>query len=1060
MKALWLITIFLFSFEAAQAACSSPSGSSGDIRWDATQTSINWCNGTTWVNPIIGPGLSCTTEPQGRITNISSSVQFCDGTFWQIMKGTQMDFCLGDIPGTFRWDSNRMLMKFCDGINWHAMYDAKVPNVASMQINNGDSFTRLNNLRINLSASSTETYSKITHFCFKHSPSGTVPAAPDKNDSCWSAVNLPSPGISPENSISFANFFYSIGFTPATYTLYGWVKNGADLISSLSMSGSGTTGVDKAMINYDPGSPPVILNVFATRSDSSPIPPQPADLVIPAGNDVIIKWKLTDDEILPSNPIEISYTTDEVNFHVIASNLSNSAHSGCSVDGATSTGCYRWANGSPANTYFKIRVQALDDGGLSSIASAEPNNMTPFKIIAGTTDPGLGGSAASAVIFPVTVSPQYTAAGSFVVRDNGTMYIVESRGLMVIDPNDGNYKLFFDYSGTQVDGPYGTAKIAQRPYRIALDYQDRLLIYETGRVRRFNFTTNQLTTIVGGGSSTGNGTAALDYSINQTIHNPPGLIFNPLPNGDIWFQTGSDTHVARDSGAKIRVYKASDMKVYETSLTGIGANGDASYNPGGYGTYNYGIAFNPITSQVTHVRSRSIVPTVGGHSPYGVSYDPATGATTTPHIPYLSYWGDDPTITSRTGEMYSLDRFSNIGMWKYNSSTNSWDRIIGNGQKGQCPDGTPALSCATDMTDAFVTAQNQIFIVDHGLIRTLDSSGNLITIFGQSLIYGDGDLAVNARINDTNYIDLSKDGKIVFVDSTEHVIREFAPDGNIIRVAGNGIDAGADLVTPANAQPVSASYWGAVYSMSVDPTDGTIYFPRQGTYLSKIDRSTGLWVDIAGFGGTSYSTADGLSGNQVWFDGYNQGALGFNGSSVLRHFYRWNGSYGEEFFIKSYDKDTGTQSAFAGIHGAQTVGSIDECGDNTPLASCGVPSNMNVLSKAQWDSANSRWLLAQNGSNRIRTAVEGGNWGTLVALPRGMNSFKYVVKPSGPHVYYCSGARMFKYNITTSTETQLYWPSPTVGCYGLSLVWHPTRQSIIFPIKQNGLGAIAEILDP
>lgn len=1059
MKAFWILTLFIFSIQIANANCLSPDGTRGDIRWNSTQQSINWCNGTTWVFPVIGPGLSCTTEPAGRITNVGASVQFCDGTFWQNMKGTQMDFCLGDIPGTFRWDQTRMLMKFCDGINWHAMYDAKVPSVTAMQINDGDTFSRLNNLRLNLTATSTDPYSKITHFCFKHSPSGIAPATPDKDDSCWSPVNYPSPGIQPENTITFSNFFYSIGFTPATYTIYGWVKNGADLISSLSMSGNGSTSVDKASIDYDPGSPPVLLNVFATNSNTSPIPPQPADLLIPAGQDVIIKWKLSDDEILPSTPVELSYTTDEVNFTVIASNLSNTAHAGCTVDGATSTGCYRWVNGSPASTYFKVRVQALDDGGLSSIASAEPNNMTPFKIIAGTTDPGLGGSAASAVIFPVTPSSTSTGAGAFVVRDNGTMYFADSRGLMVIDPADGKYKVFLNYSGTQVDGPYGTATIRQRPHRLALDYQDRLLIYDYDRIRRFDFTTNQLTTIIGGGSSTGNGTAALDYLINPSVSYPSGYIFNPLPNGDIWFQTGNDLFVARSSGVKIRYYKASDGKIYEITPSGIGGQGDAAYDPSGYATYNFGLAFNPITSQVTHIRSRSIVPTTGGHIPYGVSYDPVTGLTTTPHIPFASYWGDDPTITSRTGEMYTIDRFSNIGLWKYNPSTNTWDRLIGNGQKGQCPDGTPALSCATDFTDAYITSLNQIFVVDHGLIRTLDSNGNLITIFGQSLIYGDGDLAVNARINETNFIDLSKDGKIVFVDSVEHVIREFTPDGTIERVAGNGIDAGADLVNPAKNQPLSAGYWGGVYNMVADSTDGTIYFPRQGSYLSKIDRTTGLWVDIAGYGGTSYATADGLPGNQVFFDGYNQGPFGFNGSTLLRHTYRWNGVEGIDFFIKAYDKNTGTQSAFAGISGPQTHTSIDQCADGTDPTTCGVPANGNTMTNAQWDAANSRWLITQNGSNNIRT-VTAGLWGTLVSLPRGVNSFKYVVKPSGPHVYYCSWGRMFKYNISTSTETQLYWPSGTVGCYGLSLVWHPTRQSIIFPIKQNGLGAIAEILDP
>lgn len=1064
MKIFWIALLIIFPLSNAIGACGSPVGNNGAIRWDTTESSIKWCNGTSWVNPVIAPGLSCAGNPAGKIAYDSVKMQFCDGTFWQSMQGNQLDFCLGDIPGVFRWDHGRRLMKFCDGVNWYAMFQSYAPVVNSLSINGGAVSTRLNNLSLHLSGSSSETASYVTHFCFKHNSTGTAPSAPDKDDSCWVPVNFPSPGIEPGNAITFSNFFYSIGFTPGTFSVFGWVKTGADTISSLSNSGNGTSGIDVATIDYSPGSPPTLLNVFATNSDSSLIPPGPTDLAIPVGNNVFIKWKLIDDEALPGTPVELSYTTDEVNFTVIATGISNSANPGCSVDGATSTGCYLWSGGSPTNSYFKIRVRALDATGLSAIASAEPNNMSNFKILAGATDPGLGGSAASAIIYSFNkFASQDTGAGNFVVRDNGTFYINDDRGLMTIDPNDGKYKIFLPYTGTATDGALASATLRARPIKIALDYNDRLLIFDHDRIRRVDFNTQTITTIIGGGSSTASGTLASDFEIIAPADRPAALLFTVLPNGNIWFQSRPDTYlVTRGAGGgKIRIYQASDDKVYEWSPSGVGSLEDAGFDPDPYAVYNLGISFNPLTSEITRIRSRSIIPVPGGHAPRSVSYDPTTGQTTTPHVPFVSYWGDDNTIVSRNGEMYSAERFSNPGFYKYNSSTNIWDRIIGTGVKGQCNDGTPATSCPVDITDAFITSQNQIFFIDRGLIRTLDDSGNVITIFGQSLRYGDGELAVNARMSYTPFVDLSSAGKIVFVDASEHVIREFTPDGTIELLAGNGTDSTPDTTGFAKDQPLTAGYWGGPYPLATDVTDGTIYFTRGGTVLSKLDRSTGKWVDIAGGGATTYASADGLLGNQILFDGYNHGPLGFNGTYLLRHSQRWNGTFHPDGLIKAYDKTTGTQSSFAGIAGVEVGTSIDNCTDGTALTACLVPSNFNhALTRARWDATNSRWLILQNGSTKIRTAVQGGNWGTLVTLPRGVDNFEYVMKASVPYVYYCSGGRIYKYNISTSSETALSWPSTSMNCYGPSLVWHPARQSIIFPITQNGLGAIAEIRDP
>ena len=1054
-----IILFFILSFNSvAQAACGSPAGQSGQTQWIAAANSVKWCNGQDWVNPVVAPQLSCSGTPAGTINYVSSDLQFCDGAFWQSMKGVSVGSCAGELPGTITWDTTRYLMKFCDGMNWNAMYTATAPEMNSLGINGGAGSTNSNNLKIDFSGLSPDMASNITHFCLKYTTTGVAPADPTASDSCWTPVNFPSPGIQPATNISFSDYYYSIGFTPGTYTVYGWVKNGVGYMSALVNGGTGSDHYDFRTIDFNPGSPPVLINVFATNSDSPAVPPSTTDLIISGGSDVYIKWKLTDELALPATPLSLYYTTDEVNFVLIANNIANTAGAGCSIDGVNSTGCFKWTAGSPTSSYYKIRIKATDSSDLNAFLSSEPINMGLFKFLAGTTDPGLGGSAASAVMF-ATPGGIGSASQTFVVRDNGMMFLCDDRGLMYVDPSDGNYKLFLPYTGVRTDGAISGASLKVKPFKIALDYQDRLLIYDHDFIRRVDFTTNQITTIIGGGAFTSSGTLASDFDLVSPGNNV-SLLFTPLPNGDLWFQTGPDINVPnRSSGTKIRIYKASDNRIYTLVPTGVGSLEDGAFDPSGYPLYNMGISFNPISSAVTAIRSRAVIPTVGGHTPRSTNYHPVTGVATAPHIPFFGYWTDDATITSRNGEMYAVDRFGLNGIFKYNSGTNSWDRMLGAGPKGQCPDGTPALSCNVEVTDAYINTQNQIFFMDRNRIRTIDGSGNVLTLFGQSLAFGDGGFAASARVSDVYWMDRTDNGKIAFVDNKEFVMREFAPDGIINKIAGNGADQAANNVTPAATQGITPNYWGGMYPMVADPTNGTIYYTRDGGLISKLDRSTGVWVDVAGGGGTHYTAADGQPGNQIAMAGYPMGPFGFNGTQVLRHFHEWNGSTNVNAFIKSYNVSDGTQSALAGITGF-VGGSIYDCADGTNLTTCAIQSNHSPLSKAHWDGANNRWLLHQIWSQRIRTATPGGNWGTLLDLPRGVSTFTHVMKAGVPYLYYCDGSRIYKYNLNTATETALFWPSSTINCYGYSMVWHPTRQSIIFSIKQNGLGAIAEIVDP
>jgi hypothetical protein len=242
------------------------------------------------------------------------------------------------------------------------MYVATTPGVSTIAANDNVNFTNRNVLSMDLTASVTDGASLITHVCLKHSTTASPPAAPAATDGCWIPVTLL--GGVPATSINLTNFFYNVGFTPGNYSIYAWVKTGADRISALTNGGNGTASQDFDAISFSPGFPPVLSNVFATNSDTPTIPPTGTNLILAPGGNVFVKWKLTDDEALPGAPIEISYTTDEITYTTISSGLVNGDNGGCTVTAVTHSGGFVWSGGAPASAYFKVRVKATDAAGL------------------------------------------------------------------------------------------------------------------------------------------------------------------------------------------------------------------------------------------------------------------------------------------------------------------------------------------------------------------------------------------------------------------------------------------------------------------------------------------------------------------------------------------------------------------------------------------------------------------------------------------------------------------------------------------------------------------------
>lgn len=129
----------------------------------------------------------------------------------------------------------------------------------------------------------------------------------------------------------------------------------------------------------------------------------------------------------------------------------------------------------------------------------------------------------------------------------------------------------------------------------------------------------------------------------------------------------------------------------------------------------------------------------------------------------------------------------------------SFSLIAGDGLVGYSPDGTSAVDAALNSPTAVaLTPSGGIIFADrlNYLVRTVTSSGNLLTIagngcvggnFGSGCFDGDGGPATSASIGSVYGLATDALGNIYIADSSNQRIREVGTSGNIIRtIAGNG----------------------------------------------------------------------------------------------------------------------------------------------------------------------------------------------------------------------------------------------------------------------------------
>lgn len=902
--------------------------------------------------------------------------------------------------------------------------DQTLPKVTAFSLNGGVSKASNNNLSVYLAAE--DDISNVRYYCLKYNDT-TKPSA---DSSCWKDVIAPIPGIVASQNITFNNAYFQIGFIKSSYQVSAWVKDEVGLISENSFSIN-----DTFLIDYDPGSPPRLLSIEAVNSGTPNRPNLTEDLIIALNQNVYIKWRAEDTEGFATDPISIEYSLNDVDFIPIAGfqQLANSANGACTVD-LDFTGCV--VVPSPSNNYFKIRVIAKDNADTTVYLNSEPLNNSKLRIVAGNTEHGLEGSAMTAIYYNYgsAGNVSYQTKNKLAVSEDGKFFYLDPmRGLLWIDPSTGSLQVFIKTTGISAgDGGNITSATLTSPRAITLDAYNRLLIWDNDRIRRVNLANMTISSVIGGGAVSSPTTVVSAASLNLgNFDNMWGSLI-PLPNGDIIFNPETSTRNPYR-------YRASDQMVEPMILNGQGFDGDAGANWDYYTPLDFAIAYNTTTSDISFMTKGFYRWYIGDSFSHYVRILPTGNATTPYHstAPYDLGFQAHSLVTALDGKLYLVDRFRRQ-IIQYDPTTNSRTPIVGHTSNGTslCAENTPALSCPMDIDTLFIGKNGRVYFVDQGVIRTVDDSNNVITLFGQHRGYGDGQLASVTRFG--NIVDLkfgkhsSQNDLLIVSDAFSGQYREFQIYGLTTDLGSNGYG------------------WSGPFRFETDPVTGDVMAPREGV-LQRLIRATNTWTTIVGNGGTHYTQADGLTGSQIYFGAYPIHTSGFVDGKLYYRTYYWTGTQSQACQIKAYDaNDSYRQSHFMGTPNNNCNGSYSP-GANLADQNIGTSHITSLVDPT--DGQKKIFFSGPNGA--INRVSQSNILEEFVKLPRAFTNFSHRYAENGLDIYYCSDGNLYHYNYTNEYETHLSWPSATIKCKGQTL-YNPERKTIVFSFTQNGLDGVAE----
>jgi len=408
-----------------------------------------------------------------------------------------------------------------------------------------------------------------------------------------------------------------------------------------------------------------------------------------------------------------------------------------------------------------------------------------------------------------------------------------------------------DYSG---DGGPATDAELKKPRGLYVDTSGNIYIADTDnqRIRKIDVGTGIIITIAGMGvrGFSGDGLPATDAKLNK-------------PHA-VYMDTSGNIYIADTDNHRVRKIDV-DTEII-TTIAGTGTGGYSEDEDGGPATdaklknprgLYVDTSGNIYIADTENKCVRKIdvgtgiittIAGIGGSGGYSGDDGPATDAKLNkPHAVYMD----------TSGNIYIADT-DNHRIRKVDAGTGIITTIAGTGKDDYSGDDGPATDAELRKPRGlYIDTSGNIYIADtdNHCVRKIDAETGIITTVagtgGAGGYSGDGDLAVNAKLNKPHAVYMDASENIYIADTDNHRIRKVdAGTGIITTIAGTGDDSYSGDDGPATDAELRKPR-----GLYVD-TSGNIYIYIADTdnhCVRKIDVGTGIITTRAGTGVGGFS---------------------------------------------------------------------------------------------------------------------------------------------------------------------------------------------------------------
>lgn len=500
--------------------------------------------------------------------------------------------------------------------------------------------------------------------------------------------------------------------------------------------------------------------------------------------------------------------------------------------------------------YYNYRVRRVD-GRTGVITTVAGDGEYGFS---GDTGPATS-ARLSGVIGLAT-----DGSGNLYIADGSRIRRVDaSTGVITTVAGNGSYA----FSG---DGGAATSASLNSPWGVAVDRSGNLFIADTNNSRIRRVDTNGIITTVAGGSLLngrtgycGDGAVAVSACLNF----PLGVALDD--DGNIFIADNDNGRIRRvDVVTKIITTAAGN------GLLGFAGDGGpaaaASFTgPVDVAVDNWGNLFvaDAGNLRVRRVDASAMIATVAGNGYLSFSGDGylASAAALNP----LALASDSQGNLFIVDGQDSPPNFTmgNQRIRKVNAATRKISTVAGNGTRGFSGDNGPAIQASLKGPRGIaVDSKDNLFIADAGnyRIRKIDgTTGTISTVAGNGTRgnCGDGGPAIQACLGLTRGLSVDSNGNVFFIDGS--LVRRVDSAGTIATVAGKGSCSPATGFYHGDGGPAIDACLNLPMSTAVD-SQGNLFIADYGNAaIRRVDSSTGIITTVAGIGQAGFSGDGGLA---------------------------------------------------------------------------------------------------------------------------------------------------------------------------------------------------------